>query len=162
IGALSLHRTAQAAGDGVLMTGTVKSSTGEKLAGVTVSAKGVGTTMTTSVFTDENGEYILPRLPEGPHRVWAQAIGFASDKAELQASGSVAKHVFSLKAGADPTPQMTGDQWISSLPENTPEEKKMKEVLRLDCTSCHTPALPLQNRFDEKGWNAILTLMSRE
>jgi streptogramin lyase len=37
----------------------------------------------------------------------------------------------------------------------------MKDVLRKECTGCHTPAFPLQNRFDEAGWTRILTLMSR-
>ena len=37
----------------------------------------------------------------------------------------------------------------------------MKELIRIDCVGCHSPAFPLENRFDEKGWKKILTLMSR-
>jgi streptogramin lyase len=157
-----LHRNAKAAGNGVLLTGTVKSAQGEKLAGVTVSAKAAGSTVTTTVFTDTDGAFFFPRLPEGQYRMWAQATGYDADRAELQASGTVKHQNFSLKNTADVTPQLTGDQWLASLPENTKEDRRMKEVLRLNCSSCHTAAFPLQNRFDEQGWNAILTLMSRE
>jgi streptogramin lyase len=161
LGALTLHRSARAA-DGVLLTGSVKSSQGEKMGGVTVSAKPTGSTIATSVFTDEDGNFYFPRLPEGQYRVWAQATGYTADKAELQLSGSVLRKDFNLKTAADVAPQLSGDQWLASLPDATKEDRRMKEILRVNCTGCHTPAFPLQNRFDEKGWNAILTLMSRE
>ena len=35
----------------------------------------------------------------------------------------------------------------------------MKRIVRNVCTGCHTPSFPLQNRFDEAGWNAIIELM---
>ena len=38
-----------------LLAGTVKSSAGEKMGGVTVSAKAEGSTITTTVFTDDAG-----------------------------------------------------------------------------------------------------------
>jgi hypothetical protein len=40
-----------------LLSGTVASAAGEKLGGVTVSAKAHGSTITTSVYTDEQGGY---------------------------------------------------------------------------------------------------------
>src|SRR5215470_5433525 len=63
------------AGD-VILSGTVTSAVGEKMGGVTVSAKAEGQTITTSVFTDEAGGYYFPALPEGKYRVWAQAVTF--------------------------------------------------------------------------------------
>src|ERR1700719_3320118 len=65
-----------AAPDGVLLTGTVKSATGEKMGGVTVSAKIGETTVTTSVYTDEQGNYYFPPMQDGKYQVWAQAVGF--------------------------------------------------------------------------------------
>ena len=57
----------------VLLHGTVSSAAGEKMGGVTVSAKAAGTTITTTVFTDEAGNYYfrrcraaIPRLGAGP------------------------------------------------------------------------------------------------
>ena len=59
-----------------LLTGTVTSAAGEKMGGVTVSAKAEGSTVTTSVFTDETGNYYFPPLPNGKYRVWAQALTY--------------------------------------------------------------------------------------
>jgi hypothetical protein len=59
-----------------LLTGTVTSAAGEKMGGVTVSAKAEGSTVTTSVFTDETGNYYFPPLPNGQYRVWAQALTY--------------------------------------------------------------------------------------
>ena len=62
-------RIASAAPDGVLLTGGVKSESGQKMEGVTVSVKGEGQTITTTVFTDERGNYYFPPLPKGKYRV---------------------------------------------------------------------------------------------
>ena len=35
----------------------------------------------------------------------------------------------------------------------------MKRIVRTVCTGCHTPSFPLQHRFDEAGWSAMLELM---
>ena len=40
-----------------LLSGSITSAAGEKLGGVTVSAKAEGATITTTVFTDETGNY---------------------------------------------------------------------------------------------------------
>src|SRR5215470_3655468 len=66
-----------------VLSGRIASRSGQKLDGVTVSAKREGSTITTSVYTDAAGEYFFPLLPEGRYRVWAQSLGFE------RASGSV-------------------------------------------------------------------------
>src|SRR5580658_2540634 len=71
-----LPRMADAASDGALLTGTVKSAPGLKLGGVTVSAEADGATITTTVFTDEEGAYYFPPMSPGHYKVWAQADGF--------------------------------------------------------------------------------------
>src|ERR1700719_5029538 len=63
-----------------LLSGSITSAAGEKLAGVTVSAKAEGATITTTVFTDEGGNYYFPPLPAGQYRVWAQALTLATGK----------------------------------------------------------------------------------
>jgi len=156
------HPSAKAAGNGALLTGNVKSAQGEKMAGVTVSAKMSGSTITTSVFTDADGNFYFPSLPEGNYRVWAQAVGYDRGLAEVNMTGPVKDQDFTLKTLADFSMQLTSDQWMASLPEETAEDKKMKEVLRLNCEGCHTVAYPLQNRFDEKGWATLIGLMGRE
>ena len=150
-----------AASNSALLTGTVKSDSGEKMEGVTVSAKGEGQTITTSLFTDEQGTYYFPPLPRGKYKVWAQAQGYEAGRSEVDLSADVRQQNFVLKRTKDFAKQLDGDRWIAALPEDTPEHRKMKDVFYDDCTGCHIASYPLQNRFDENGWTAIINLMSR-
>src|SRR5258708_39467685 len=63
-----------------LLTGSITSASGQKLEGVQVSAKMEGATITTSVYTDLNGDYFFPAMADGKYRVWAQAPGFETSK----------------------------------------------------------------------------------
>ena len=68
-----------------LLSGVISSASGQKLEGVTVSAKMEGSTITTSVYTDQAGSYYFPPLPAGDYRVWAQAPADAERPAPLGA-----------------------------------------------------------------------------
>src|SRR2546426_10608190 len=59
-----------------LLSGAITSRSGQKLEGVTVSAKLEGSTITTSVYTDAAGGYVFPPLSPGRDRAWAQAPRF--------------------------------------------------------------------------------------
>ena len=52
-----------------LLSGTIKSPDGKPMGGVTVSAKPDGGTITTSVYTDDNGNYFFPTLPTAHYKV---------------------------------------------------------------------------------------------
>src|SRR5262252_1485656 len=116
-----------------LLSGTVASAAGEKLGGVTVSAKAHGSTITTSVYTDEQGGYYFPPLPAGTYTVWAQALAFEPAKGEVELTA--ARRADSAAAA------------------------RIKRVFRNACTGCHTPSYVLQFRFDEDGWSKIIDLM---
>src|SRR6266705_634774 len=92
-----------------LLTGTITSTAGEKMGGVTVSAKAERSPITTSVFTDETGNYYFPSLPNGRYRVWAQALTYqtASGDAELN---NTARRNFVLQ------PMRNQEDWIRQLP----------------------------------------------
>src|SRR5262245_30366076 len=70
------------------LSGAIASASGEKLGGVTVSARREGTTITTSVYTDETGNYYFPPLAAGKYQVWAQALGFETTKNEVDLSAA--------------------------------------------------------------------------
>jgi streptogramin lyase len=126
-----------------------------------VSAKPAGGTITTTVFTDEGGNYYFPPLPEGKYRVWAQALSFETAKGEIDLAAA-AKENFTLKPMADPErtfKQLPGNLVLQGLPEASDDDKRMKRIVRTVCTGCHEASFPLQHRFDEAGWNAIITLM---
>jgi virginiamycin B lyase len=141
-----------------ILSGAVVSAAGEKMGGVTVSAKPEGATITTTIFTDADGRYFFPPMPEGKYRVWAQAVSFETAKREVDLAASKAQD-FTLKPMKDFFRQLPGDLVLAGLPEDNDNDKKMKRIVRTVCTGCHTPSYILQHRFDEAGWNAILELM---
>jgi streptogramin lyase len=141
-----------------LLSGAITSAAGEKLGGVTVSAKAEGSTITTTVFTDEAGNYYFPPLPTGKYRLWAQALTFATAKSEVDLA-TAKKQDFKLDTLADFERQLPGDLVIASLPDATPEDARLKNLVHNNCTGCHTPNYPLQHKFDAAGWSAIIDLM---
>jgi streptogramin lyase/mono/diheme cytochrome c family protein len=143
------------------LSGTISGPGGQKLGGVTVSAKSAGGTITTSVYSDERGAFYFPALPAGHYTVWAQADGFATSRNDSAALSGNVYGDFALKPLADPERQLTGDQLIAALPESTPDDKRLKRIVHNNCAGCHTPSYILQRRFDEKGWTAIIDLMKR-
>src|SRR6266513_2520418 len=144
-----------------VLSGSVSESHGGKMAGVAVSAKPAGGTITTTVYSDKAGNYTFPPLPAAKYRVWAQALGYETAKSEVDLSAS-AKRNFELVAMTDAEQvirQLPGNLVLDALPEATEQDRRMKQLVRNDCTSCHTASYPLQHRFDEAGWNAIIELM---
>ena len=159
--AAALALAASAACADVLLSGTVTSSSGEKMGGVTVSAKAAGSPITTSVFTDASGGYYFPPMANGKYRVWAQALTYERAEASVDLQKK-AKRDFVLKSIAnkeDWIRQLPGDEFLAALPGDTPEDYRMKTQVRKNCTGCHSASYPLQHRFDEAGWNKILDLM---
>ena len=144
-----------------LLTGKITAAGGEKLGGVTVSAKAEGSTITTTVYTDEEGAYYFPPLPDGKYRVWAQALKFQTAKGNVELT-KTAHQDFVMQAMTnqeDWIRQLPGDEMLAALPADTPEDYRMKTQVRKNCTGCHSASYPLQHRFDEEGWSKVLDLM---
>ncbi len=144
-----------------LLSGTITSAAGEKMGGVAVSAKAEGSTITTTVYTDEAGGYYFPPLPDGKYNLWAQAITYQTAKGSVSL-GKNAHQDFVLqpmKNKEDWVRQLPGDEFLAALPDDTPEDARMKVQVRKNCTGCHTASYPLQHRFDEDGWFKVLNLM---
>src|SRR3954464_13022382 len=78
-----------------LLSGTIASSAGEKMGGATVSAKADGSSITTTVFTDEAGGYYFPPMAAGKYRVWTQALAFETANGEVDLSAA-RKQIFTL------------------------------------------------------------------
>ena len=144
------------------IVGTVSDGSGKPLAGVTVSARAFDRTMTTSVYTDDAGRYVFPHLDAGRYRVWMQRVTFATarDEATLDGNHTVSRDV-TLKPLADYGAQLTGAEWFDSLPDDTVGHRRVKQIMYVACTGCHSLDVVLQNRFDETGWNAIVHSMEQ-
>jgi streptogramin lyase len=146
---------------GVILTGTVTSASGEPLAGATISARAPGQTITTSVFTDQQGRYYFPPMASGAYGVRAQAAGWEKAERHVQLTGTVQKQNLVLTPAKEFFTQLSGDQMIAALPEDTPAHRRMKAIFVSVCTECHSASMALTNRFDAAGWDAIVTAMSR-
>jgi mono/diheme cytochrome c family protein len=156
-------RAAGASGESTAnLGGVARASGGNPLSGVVVSARQVGKSYTTSVVTDERGEYVFPPLEHGRYDVWAQAVGFEIARAHVSVEvARPARETFTLATIADVTPQLSGSEWLDALPEQTKEQRRMKAIFRTNCTACHGVTHALQNRFDENGWRAVIGFMER-
>ena len=144
-----------------ILSGAITSPSGEKMGGVAVSAKAEGSTVTTSVYTDDSGNYYFPKMAEGKYRVWAQAIKYQTAKGEVDLTANKPQN-FTLQPMKDQeswVQQLPGDEFLAALPDETPEDARMKVQVRKNCTGCHSASFPLQHRFDEDGWFKILNLM---
>ena len=144
-----------------LLSGRVASRSGQKLDGVTVSAKREGSTITTSVYTDAAGEYFFPPLPEGRYRVWAQALGFERTSGSVDLSAA-RRQDLTLAEIADAERrfrQLPGEMMVAALPEASADDARMKKIFMNNCTGCHSTSYALQFRFDEAGWSKIIDLM---
>src|SRR3954454_11643604 len=139
----------------IIMNGSIKSSAGQAMGGVMVSAKPEGGTITTTVLTDEAGRYYFPPLATGKYRVWAQALSFSTARGEIDL-GAVKSHDFTLRPMEDFFRQLPGNAMLAALPEDDEQDKRMKVIVRNNCTACHTASYVLQHRFDEAGWSAIV------
>src|SRR6266851_5216270 len=155
-----LAATAAHAADQIL-SGAIAAQSGQKLEGVTVSAKLEGSTITTSVYTDAAGTYVFPPLPAGRYRVWAQALGFEASKGSVDLS-TARRADFTLQEMSDPERrfrQLPGEMMVAALPEASADDARAKKIFMNNCTGCHSTSYALQFRFDEAGWSKIIDLM---
>src|SRR5437016_12850606 len=107
-----------------LLTGAISSRAGQKLEGVTVSAKMEGSTITTSVYTDETGGYYFTPLPAGKYSRCAQALGFGADKSSVEQT-AVRTHDIQIEEVTDAEKQsrvLPGNITAAADPEAAQEE----------------------------------------
>jgi virginiamycin B lyase len=160
-GLMAVALAPSAASADQLLNGSIASPTGEKMEGVLVSARKAGSTITTSVYSDQNGEYFFPDMVDGKYQVWAQTLGFQTAKGEVDLTAT--RHQdFRLAAITDPEErirQLPPEMLAAALPEDTEADANIKRIFHNQCTGCHTPGYPLQFKFDEAGWNKIINLM---
>ncbi|MBI4887907.1 MAG: carboxypeptidase regulatory-like domain-containing protein [Acidobacteria bacterium] len=158
----TLPAASQSAAPGIELTGTVKGADGKAMEGVAVSAKGEGSTVTTSVWTNQNGAYAFPALEAGRYQVWAQAIGFNRPVAGATVTpGQAGKQNFTLTPTDIIPRSLSTAEWMQSLPSETSFDRRMKMVVLNNCSNCHLPANWLEKHFDADSWNTVLDYMEK-
>jgi Carboxypeptidase regulatory-like domain len=135
-----------------LLTGSIASAAGQKLEGVTVSAKKDGSTITTSVYSDQAGNYYFPPLPDGKYKVWAQALSFKTAKGEVDL-GATKHQDFALAAITDPDEkirQLPSEMLVDALPEDTVADANIKKTFTNNCTGCHSQGRSQHRRLSRR------------
>jgi virginiamycin B lyase len=157
----ALTQSAKAQGEKPwLLSGMVRSSAGKAMAGVTVSAKLSGGPVTISVYTDAEGKYYFPPLPQGgEYVVYAQAVGYQLAKKDLTLAGGNNRVDLSLATSGEFLRQLSGWQQLASVPAETRDDRIGKTLLLRRCSACHQTAKVFTRRFDEHGWTAIIDAM---
>ena len=102
------------------LSGQVSSAQESAMEGVLVSAKKEGTNITTTVVTDDKGQYSFPagRLEPGKYSVSIRAVGYVLDgpKAVDVPDGKDAKADIKLNKTRNVTTQLTNAEWLNSAP----------------------------------------------
>ena len=158
----TLPAISETAASSIELTGTARGADGTPMEGVAVSAKAEGSSVTTSVWTNQNGAYAFPALEGGRYQVWAQALGFDRPVADVTVTaGKAMQQNFTLKPTEIIPRSLSTAEWMQSLPEETSFDRRMKMVVLNNCSNCHLPANWLEKRFDEASWETILDYMEK-
>src|SRR5580704_11880919 len=145
------------------ITGLVKDATGKPLNGVFVSAKRDQSIVTTTVYSDDSGNFRFPELQAGVYVITAHAGGFQPSRRSNIAvkHGKATKLAFVLEAETLPAElvkQSTAYEWLESLP-GTMEQKLS---LAKNCDGCHHNVYQLRDyRFTKEDWTKVISAMER-
>jgi streptogramin lyase len=141
------------------LTGQVTSAEEGVMEGVLVSAKRAGSTITTTVFTDEKGGYRFPasRLGSGHYTISIRATGYdleGPNALDIPANDPVTLNL-KLRKTANLAAQLTNAEWLLSFP-GTPEQKSSIQ----NCSHCHTLEPIVRSRHDASEFEKVIERMS--
>jgi virginiamycin B lyase len=152
----SLHAQIPAAMGPVALQGTVTSAQEGAMEGVLVSAKKTGSTITTTVVTDEKGRYAFPasRLQPGHYDIAIRAVGYtlnAAKAVDVAADNAISadivlERVTDLHRLAD---QLTNAEWLNSMPGNG-----------FGCADCHTLQRIVNSTHTADEWMQVIPRMA--
>ena len=127
--------------------------------GVLVSAKKTGSTITTTVVTDEKGHYAFPasRVQPGHYDIAIRAVGYMLNglKAADVAAGKAASADITLKKVTDLhqlAAQLTNAEWLNSMP-GTDNQKP-------GCVACHSLQRIVMSTHTADEWVDIIQRMA--
>jgi virginiamycin B lyase len=160
VGALALMPLVPAqAQTAAALTGQVSSAEEGTMEGVLVSAKRDGSTITTTVVTNDKGQYSFPadRLEPGHYNISIRATGYALDgpKAVDVAAGG-AKSDLKLVKTKNLVGQLTNAEWLISAPG----DDRIKSFLP-DCVGCHSLQRVFTSTHDADEFKTVFTRMGR-
>src|SRR5262245_8719897 len=142
------------------LSGTVSSTEEGQMEGVVVSAKKEGSTITTSVVTNDKGEFSFPagRLEPGKYTITTRAVGFALvGPKTVDVGGANATAEIKLAKARNVVPQLSNGEWLMSIPGSD----QFKASFLLDCQGCHTLQRVFTAVHSADEWKQVFTRMGR-
>jgi len=143
------------------LTGTVTSQAEGAMEGVLVGAKKVGSTITTWVVSNAQGQYSFPRdrMEPGKYAVGIRAVGYELPATSVDLKADPARLDLQLTKIARPTKiaeQMTNAELIMSVPGTQAQRASLG-----GCVNCHTLQRALFSRFDALEMSIVAARMPR-
>lgn len=123
-----------------VVSGRVADTAGA-VAGVFVTARDTTTHIETTVYSGDDGRYVLPALKAGHYEVRAHHPRFEDAQQTLDLTAANAALDFSLKAAAEPLRHASTATWFASVPDGVE-----KREFILNCMSCHEMAFTRLNK----------------
>jgi virginiamycin B lyase len=160
LGAVVLIKRSSAAALGsVALTGQLTSAEEGAMEGVLVSAKKTGSTITTTVFTDEKGRYQFPaaRIAPGHYVISVRATGYdleGPNAVDIPANDPVTLDL-TLRKTKDLAAQLTNAEWLVSFP-GTAEQKASIQ----NCSHCHTLDPIVRSHHDAAEFEKVIERMT--
>ncbi len=143
------------------LTGKVTSQAEGAMEGVLVGAKKVGSTITTWVVSNAQGEFSFPRdrMAAGTYTVSIRAVGYELPSSSVDLTAHPAPLDLQLKKVTRPSKvamQLSNAELLMSVP-GTPAQK----VALGACVNCHTLQRVLFSRFDADEMTHVVQRMAR-
>ncbi len=148
---------AQTAGPAALI-GQVSSNEEGRMEGVLVSAKKAGSTITTTVVSNQEGRYSFPRerMESGRYNLHIRAAGYDLENSEPVeiAAGRTTSLDLKLRPTRDLASQLNNTEWLMSMPGTHRQKTAM-----LGCLSCHSLERIVRSRHDADEWAQVIRRM---
>jgi virginiamycin B lyase len=154
----SFQHALAADGTPAALSGKVTSAEEGAMEGVLVSAKKAGSTITTTVVTDNQGVYRFPRgrLDAGQYSIRIRAAGYDLEgrvTTEVVAQKTTERDL-KLRKAQDLAAQLTNGEWIASM---TGTEQQKRTLL--GCVGCHTIERIARSTYDTDGFMTTVQRM---
>ena len=142
------------------LTGKVTSRSEGAMEGVIVGAKKAGSTITTWVVSNAQGQYTFPRerLEPGKYAISIRAVGYELSSTSIDVTAQPAHLDLQLNkvtAASKVARQLSNAEWIMSVP-GTGEQRAMLG----GCVNCHTLQLVLFSRYSEEEMIQVVQRMA--
>jgi len=141
------------------LTGQVSSAEEGAMEGVLVSAKKQGSTITTTVVTNDKGQFSFPadRIEPGHYNITIRAAGYdLVGPRQVDVAGGGASADLKLAKTKNVHAQLSSAEWLASAPGND----QIKSFLP-DCVGCHTLQRVFSAIHTPDEWKQVFARMGR-